>query len=98
MAYYNANYLSNPNRLSTRVHYAPGGASSLSLVWDNTRTVWPEKQKPLQPSNYYKQQTEPVHPVHPGYSAQWQPEQKPKQYQEPQTPVYQQPEDPNRIL
>ena len=41
MAYYNANYLSNPNRLSTKVHYAPGGASSLSLAWDNTPQVWP---------------------------------------------------------
>jgi hypothetical protein len=30
----NAMYIQNPNRLSTRVHYAPGGASSLSLGWE----------------------------------------------------------------
>ena len=30
----NANYLVSPNKLSTKVAYAPGGHSSLSLVWD----------------------------------------------------------------
>ena len=38
MAYYNANYLSNPNRLSTRVHYAPGGASSGAWMRTATRS------------------------------------------------------------
>lgn len=38
MSNYNANYLMNGNRLSTKVHYAPGGASSLSLAWDDTPT------------------------------------------------------------
>lgn len=56
MSYSNANYLMNPNRLSTKVHYAPGGASSLSLAWDNTPTVRQEKPK-IPQNGYYKQQT-----------------------------------------
>lgn len=39
----NANYLLSPNRLSTKVHYAPGGASSLSLAWDDKPS--PKMQK-----------------------------------------------------
>lgn len=58
MSYYNANYLTNPNRLSTKVHYAPGGASSLSLAWDDTSNNRFEKPKNAQNGNgYYKQQT-----------------------------------------
>ena len=58
MSFSNANYLSNPNRLSTKVHYAPGGASSLSLAWDDTPN--PRSNPPKYPqSNYQKQQTEP---------------------------------------
>lgn len=41
----NANYLSNPQKLSTKVHYAPGGASSLSLAWDTPTYNKPQKSQ-----------------------------------------------------
>ena len=54
----NANYLISINKLSTRVHYAPGGASSLSLAWDDTPN--PKQNKAQQPNiKPYKSQTEP---------------------------------------
>jgi hypothetical protein len=42
----NANYLLSPNRLSTKVHYAPGGASNLSLAWEDKSS--PKLQKSLE--------------------------------------------------
>lgn len=60
MAYSNANYLLPPNRLSTKVHYAPGGASSLSLAWDDPP---PKKPQPIKLNvNEYKYKTEPPLP------------------------------------
>lgn len=55
MAYSNANYLISPSRLSTKVHHAPGGASSLSLAWDDTPA--PKRQnskviKAIEPTPY----------------------------------------------
>ena len=53
----NANYLLGPNKLSTRVHYAPGGASSLSLAWDDTPPTKIQKLPSQQNAKYNKQLT-----------------------------------------
>lgn len=76
----NANYLSNPNKLSTRVHYAPGGASSLSLAWNDTPTPpINNRQKsnsqhipPPYQSPYYKPQLEQQ--IQPNYASQQRPQ------------------------
>ena len=54
----NANYLLGPNKLSTRVHYAPGGASSLSLAWDDT----PNRVQKLPPQSNMKMQKPQTEP------------------------------------
>lgn len=97
MSFSNANYLSNPNRLSTKVHYAPGGASSLSLAWDDTPN--PRSIPPKYPqSNYQKQQTEPGQNY--GYNQQqWEQKNSRNQYEpvgQPYSPP--QTQDPNRVL
>ena len=51
----NANYLLSPNKLSTKVAYAPGGHSSLSLAWDTPNPVVNKpKSKSSQPTNAYQ--------------------------------------------
>jgi len=51
----NANYLLSPNKLSTKVAYAPGGNSSLSLAWDTPNPVASKpKSKSLQPTSNYQ--------------------------------------------
>jgi hypothetical protein len=98
MSYSNANYLTNPNRLSTKVHYAPGGASSLSLAWDAPVLV--RQEKPRIPLNgYSKQQTEP-NANYGQQSPQWQEQKGGKNYYEAQNQGYQHPmgHDSNRIL
>jgi hypothetical protein len=45
MANPNANYLMSPTKLSTKVHYAPGGASSLSLAWNDNPPPLQNRQK-----------------------------------------------------
>lgn len=52
MAYLNANYLISPSRLSTKVHHAPGGASSLSLSWEDPEKPNFERSKKDQPQSY----------------------------------------------
>jgi hypothetical protein len=94
MSYSNANYLVNPNKLSTKVHYAPGGASTLSLAWDNA--PMPSRQDRSRP-DYYKQQTEPLQQYAP------QQQRMPSNYYQPQQQNYSPPpppplDNPNRIL
>lgn len=51
----NANYLVSPNKLSTKVAYAPGGHSSLSLVWDAPEiSTNKNKPKPVSLHNPYQ--------------------------------------------
>jgi hypothetical protein len=51
----NANYLVSPNKFSTKVAYAPGGHSSLSLVWDTPDTSTSKhKSKLIIPNNNYQ--------------------------------------------
>lgn len=99
MSYSNANYLTNPNKLSTKVHYAPGGASSLSLAWDNTPMP---SRSDRNRSDYYKQTTEPAQnyqPLRPNPNYYQQP---PQQQMAPQYSPYQQypssADNSNRIL
>lgn len=48
----NANYLLSPNKLTTKVAHAPGGHSSLSLVWDTPDiSTSKNKSRPVQPNN-----------------------------------------------
>jgi hypothetical protein len=93
MSYSNANYLTNPNKLSTKVHYAPGGASSLSLAWDAPVV---RQERPRQPQNaYYKQPTEPVQ----AYGGNLPQRQQGGNYYQLQVQAYSSSvEDPNRIL
>lgn len=62
----NANYLINSNKPSTRVHYSPGGASSLSLAWDDTPVFnRPQKARSEPNTHIYKHQTSPQNYNHP---------------------------------
>lgn len=98
MSYSNANYLINPNKLSTRVHYAPGGASSLSLAWDNTPQPTRQQYQAQQQSPYYKPSTEPSYNYPPQQRQQEQ--RTPTNYYQPQSQggYSTTSEDSNRIL
>jgi hypothetical protein len=98
MSYSNANYLINPNKLSTKVHYAPGGASSLSLAWDNT--PMPSRQDRARGQNaYFKQQTEPVQNYSPMMPQRQQEQRGGGNYYHVQSQQYPSGnDDPNRIL
>jgi len=66
----------NPNKLSTKVHYAPGGASSLSLAWDDTPNINSRQKSRSQPNNQiqpnYRSANEPTQITHQYSSPQYQ--------------------------
>lgn len=98
MAYSNANFLMTPNRLSTKVHHAPGGASSLSLAWDEGEKSKRERIK--QPEEHLKKHnTEPPkNIVHHTPQLQKSEHFSHKNYYEPAYPGFLSMSESNRIL